>query len=275
MNPPLFVNRPAFCRQLGRSTPRPLIAALLALTPLFCFAATEPTGVAPPVLSGTNSAPALARPPRRLEEEELRALLANALNQRRAEDGAEWELRLTRPWAAVMVPDEPLAVDVLEPSPNHITSNCILRIELRAGRKNLGAWQVPVQARLWREILVARSSLRRGQVLRESDFARERCDVLVVREPLAEFPPHTAAYEFAETVPAGAPLTAQAIRLKPVLSRGQLADAVIHDGAMIISLKVEVLEEGVPGQVVRVRNPQSRRELRGKVLDEQTIAIAL
>jgi flagella basal body P-ring formation protein FlgA len=65
------------------------------------------------------------------------------------------------------------------------------------------------------------------------------------------------------------------MRLKPVLSRGQLADAIIRDGAMIISLKVEVLEEGVPGQVVRVRNPQSRRELRGKVLDEQTIAIAL
>jgi flagella basal body P-ring formation protein FlgA len=54
-----------------------------------------------------------------------------------------------------------------------------------------------------------------------------------------------------------------------------LADAVIRDGAMIISLKVEVLEEAVPGQIVRVRNPQSHRELRGKVLDEQTIAIPL
>jgi flagella basal body P-ring formation protein FlgA len=54
-----------------------------------------------------------------------------------------------------------------------------------------------------------------------------------------------------------------------------MADAIIRDGAMIISLKVEVLEEGVPGQFVRVRNPQSHRELRGKVLDEQTVAIAL
>jgi flagella basal body P-ring formation protein FlgA len=35
------------------------------------------------------------------------------------------------------------------------------------------------------------------------------------------------------------------------------------------------LEEGVPGQLVRVRNLQSRRELRGKVQDEQTIIISL
>jgi flagella basal body P-ring formation protein FlgA len=44
---------------------------------------------------------------------------------------------------------------------------------------------------------------------------------------------------------------------------------------MMITLKVEVLEEGVTGQMVRVRNLQSRRELRGKVEDEQTIAIPL
>ena len=64
-------------------------------------------------------------------------------------------------------------------------------------------------------------------------------------------------------------------RLRPVVTRGQTADAVVRDGAMVISLKVEVLEEGVPGQMVRVRNPQSRRELRGKVQDERTIAITL
>ena len=111
--------------------------------------------------------------------------------------------------------------------------------------------------------------------LREEDFARERRDLLTLRATFAELPAQAASYELGETIPVGAPLTARAIRLKPVLARGQLADAIIREGAMIISLKVEVLEEGVPGQIIRVRNPQSRRELRGKVLDEQTIAIAL
>jgi flagella basal body P-ring formation protein FlgA len=40
-------------------------------------------------------------------------------------------------------------------------------------------------------------------------------------------------------------------------------------------MKVEVLEDGVPGQVIRIRNPQTRRELRGKVQNEQTVVVSL
>jgi flagella basal body P-ring formation protein FlgA len=253
-----------------------LAATCIAATPVVCHAANAPAAAAPCAVAGTNaSATNVPRPPRRLEEDELRSLLAAALNQRRGEDGGEWEVRLTRPWTPITVPDELLTMEIVEPSFNRITSSCILRFELRAGQKTVGSWQAQVQARCWRQTLVAHASLRRGQLLREDDFARERCDVLTLREPLANLPPQGATYELAETVPAGAPLTARAIRLKPVLARGQMADAIIRDGAMIISLKVEVLEEGVPGQIVRVRNPQSHRELRGKVFDEQTVEIPL
>ena len=253
---------------------RALAAACLAATPAVCHAANDPAAAAPPSVAVTN-APNVPRPPRRLEEDELRGLLTAALSQRQSQDDAEWELHLTRPWTSLMVPDEPLTVTILEPSLNRITSACILRFELRAGQKTLGSWQAPVQAHLWRQFLVARTSLQRGQLLREAEFARERRDQFSLREPLTELPAQTSSYELAEPIPAGAALTARAIRLKPVVSRGQTADAIIRDGAMIISLKVEVLEEGVPGQIVRVRNPQSRRELRGKVLDEQTVAIPL
>jgi flagella basal body P-ring formation protein FlgA len=251
-----------------------LAAACFAAAPALGRGTNDPAAAARPPVALTNAA-ILPHPAHHLEEEELRGLLTTALNQRRGEDATEWELHLTRPWTPVNVPDEPLTAEILEPALNRIGSICILRFELRTGQKSIGSWQAPVQAHLWREILVARAPFQRGQPLREADFVRERRDLLTLRAPSVEWPAQPTAYEFAETVPAGAPLTARAIRLKPVLSRGQMADAVIHDGAMIISLKVEVLEEGVPGQVVRVRNPQSRRELRGKVLDEQTIAITL
>jgi flagella basal body P-ring formation protein FlgA len=38
---------------------------------------------------------------------------------------------------------------------------------------------------------------------------------------------------------------------------------------------VEVLEDGSPGQIVRARNEQSLRDIRGKVLNEQTILVSL
>ena len=83
------------------------------------------------------------------------------------------------------------------------------------------------------------------------------------------------AIEIAENINPGGPVYARSVRIRPVVHRGQVVEAQLQDGTMLISLKVEVLENGAPGQLVRVRNPQSRREFRGKVQNEQTILIPL
>jgi flagella basal body P-ring formation protein FlgA len=252
-----------------------LTLTLLAAVPAVVWAGEVPAAKGAP--SGPTNAPpgAAARPPHRVEAEELCTLLAGALNQRVGPDGGEWEIRLSRSWLPVSVPDEPLTLEIIEPALNRVTSTCILRFELRAGRQRVGSWQMPVQARLWRDILVAHANLPRGLALKDAPVTHERREVLALREPLGDLPANADAYELAETVPAGSPLQARALRLRPVVARGQIADAVVRDGAMVISLKVEVLEEGAPGQMIRVRNYQSRRELRGKVEDEHTIAITL
>ena len=49
----------------------------------------------------------------------------------------------------------------------------------------------------------------------------------------------------------------------------------MQDGALNIMMKVEVLEDGAPGQIVEVRNPASMRSLSGKVVNDQTVEISL
>jgi flagella basal body P-ring formation protein FlgA len=122
---------------------------------------------------------------------------------------------------------------------------------------------------------VARSPLKRGQLLSEADRARERRDVLALRDACLENLPDEFLYEIAETLPAGAPLYSNSVKLRRLVRRGQVAEAVVQDGAMSVSIKVEVLEDGVLGQFIRVRNLQSRREFRGKVENEQTILVGL
>ena len=252
--------------------PRLVLALVLGSGVGGAAAASDAPAFHPGAASVTTNA--VPRPPRRLEEAELCKLLTDYLNEDGGATGAEWELRFTRPWTPVSVPDEPLKVELLEPALNRITATSILRFEIRAGRLPVGVWQVPVHARLWREVVIAEAALQRGQLLSEVAVAHVRRDVLALREPLFELPLAAEAYELAESVPLGAALTMRSLRLKPVVFRGQTANAIMVDSAMTIALKVEVMEEGVPGQIVRVRNLQTRRELRGKVKDEQTIAIS-
>jgi flagella basal body P-ring formation protein FlgA len=212
---------------------------------------------------------------RPLNEAELRDQLRAVLQREVVRDKGQLEIRFLRPWTASTIPDEDYTLKILDLPSSGVTPNFIVRIELRTARDTLGPCQIPLAARVWDEVWVARTPLEREQLFSDADITKEKRDVLSLRE--TPFVPTEAvgAYEIAEHIPAGAPVYAHSVRLRPVVFRGRMVDAQVQTGAMSISLKVEVLENGVPGQLVRVRNPQSRREFRGKVQNEQSILVNL
>jgi flagella basal body P-ring formation protein FlgA len=217
----------------------------------------------------------ITRLSRTLKETELKDELTVLLQREHVRNKGDLELHFSRPWAPVAVPDEPLTFKILEMPNGGVTANFIVRFEITTTRENVGAWQATLAAKIWRETWVARSPLKTDQLFSQADVVQERRDLLTLRDtPLSITQPENTI-EIAENIGAGGPIYARSVRIRPVVHRGQLVEAQLQDGTMLISLKVEVLENGAPGQVVRVRNPQSRREFRGKVQNEQTILIPL
>lgn len=232
-----------------------------------------------PALATTNWTGAaqvkVTRRSRALEEAEVLELLTAALQGDHVKERGELELRFTRAWPDTPVPDEPFTVKILELPAAGVTPNFILRFELRAGSGSMGRFQVPLQARVYREVWVAGSTLRRGQLLRDADLMRERRDVLTLRDPYPAPTLENPALELAENVPSGTPLSVRSVRPRPIILRGKVVDALVSDGSLVITVKVEVLEDGLPGQTVRVRNLRSRHEFRGKIQNEETILVTL
>ena len=277
----VFLNQVA-----GQSSGAPLPAVRLAAAPAFSQSMTLTRGQISqliaqmaPALATTNLTGAatvrVTRRARTFSESDLLELLTTTLQQNYVKERGTLELRLTRPWSPISVPDESLTLKVLDLPTMGVTAAFIVRFELRVADESVGTWQTAVQARIWRDVWVASSTLRRGDPLSADDLSRERRDVLTLRDVLTELPEGQYAYEIAETVLAGMPLTPRCLKLKPVVHRGQSAQAVVQDGALSVTMKVEVLEDGAPGQIVRVRNLQSRREIRGKVINEQTILVEI
>lgn len=213
------------------------------------------------------------RATRVLDESMVNDLLKHALQTEVVKDRGELELRQTRPWRAVAVPDEPLSVKILELPLRGVTSSFICRFEVLAGGESAGVFQQSFHARIWREVYVAQSSLVRGTLLRDADVGLEKRDLLSSRDVLTEIPLDHPHLEMRENVQAGTPLTSRMFRLREIIKRGRLVDAMVQEGGMTISVKAEVLEDGVPGQIVRLRNLRSRREFKGKVQDEQTVVV--
>ncbi|MGE3309187.1 MAG: flagellar basal body P-ring formation chaperone FlgA [Limisphaerales bacterium] len=218
----------------------------------------------------------IARRTRPLEELELRDMLREALQRESVKDRGELELRLTRPWTTVAVADEPITLRVIDLPSTGVSGNFITRFELLAGEERLGRWQVSASAKVWAEILVADGPLKRGQLLSAAPISRERRDVLSLRDAaVVNVGDDVGELELRENVSSGQPIYARSLRVRPVVFRGSIVDGTIQHSGMTITLKVEVLEDGLPGHVVRVRNPRTRREMTGKVKNEQTILIPM
>jgi flagellar basal body P-ring formation protein FlgA len=217
----------------------------------------------------------VSRRSRTLDEKEAIQLLTAVLQKEFVKDQGELELRLARPWATAIVPDEDFTFNIVEIPTSGVAQMFIVRFEVQtAYGEHIGSWQAPLQAKIWRDVWVAASFQKRGACLHGADLTRERRDMLVCREPLADLS-SDQSLEFSESLQPGAPILARVVRPRTVVHRGQSIAAMVQDGALMITLKVEALEDGAAGQVIRVRNPISRRDLRGKVLDEQNVLVSL
>lgn len=217
----------------------------------------------------------VTRRTRTLSESEVLEWLTTTLQKEHVKERGQLELRFTRPWVDAAIPDEALTLRVVDLPTAGLSASCIVRFELRNESETIGTWQAAVQTRIWRDVLVARSPLSRGMLASHADIGTERRDVLTNRDALVALPGAAEILEITGNVSAGSTLTARSLRFRPVVNRGKVVDAIVQNGALQISMRVEVLEDGLPGQTIRVRNPKTKREFRGTVQNEQTIYVSL
>ena len=217
----------------------------------------------------------IVRKTRPLAEAEILQALHGHLLKNAVRDQGELEIRFLRAWNPVTIADESYALRVADLPQGGLVSTFQLRFELVAGRESLGTWQVGLEARLFRNVWVARQQLRRGEPVAEDDFTLERRDVLRTRDVLTEDVDLSHGWQMVENLTPGQPALRRSLQPRAVIQRGQLVDATLKDGQISISLKAEVLDSGVPGQLIRLRNPISRKEIRGKVINEQMVQIQM
>jgi flagella basal body P-ring formation protein FlgA len=217
----------------------------------------------------------ISRRARTLGESDILGMLTAALQHDYIKDRGQLELHLGQPWSPLVVPDEPLTLEITELPNSGVIPGFIVRFTLNTRNETLGNWSANLKASVWREIWVASIQLKRGDPVAADSFTRERRDILNLHEPLADFAGNEDALEIAEAVPAGQPLLARMVKPRNVVHRGQRADALVQDGALSIRTQVLILEDGAPGQIVHAVNSVTHRDLMGTVLNDRTILVSL
>lgn len=72
---------------------------------------------------------------------------------------------------------------------------------------------------------------------------------------------------------AGEPIRLSQVELAPVVRRGDLVTLKVESEHFLVTARGKVLENGRPGEVIRVENIASRKQVYGKVVDGRTLLV--
>ena len=108
-------------------------------------------------------------------------------------------------------------------------------------------------------VVVAKRTLRRGQLLSSDDLKLESADARDLPRGFATEIADIAGQRLAYRVAMGQAITRGALVAEPIVRRGQSVLVQAHEGGLQISIAARALERGARGQVIKLENPSTRR----------------
>lgn len=171
------------------------------------------------------------------------------------------EIDLVRPWEA---PESAAAVAVVE-YPSALASSVLVRVRYLKDKAVLREDVLALRVQLWRDALVTRVPLGREAPLALDGLEIRRVDALREREAL---PAGIIGQDYvcARALPAGRQLVWRDVARRALVKKGSLVEVSAVDGRLSITMKALAMQDGARGEVVRVRNVDSRREFTALVV---------
>ena len=251
-----------------------LLALVLASSPAHAQLDSLLAPVNPAALPSPAGANAATPPsvPDVLNAEMLRAELEKELQARLSLNG-ELRIEVTNAWQPIKLPAPEFAIQLTEMPIGGIGSTFFVRAKIVSGTSSFGPFQIAVRAQLWQEVWMAANRLDRGQALDRSVLAAQKVDVLHERQQMISTDVDPATLELTMNLNAGRPLTKREAVSRPVVRKGQVVQVVAQQGTLTVSMKAIALENGATGDLIRLRNLDSRKDFNAQVINETKVQV--
>jgi flagella basal body P-ring formation protein FlgA len=148
----------------------------------------------------------------------------------------------------------------------------LVRGRLIADGEPAGEFSLVCRASHYREVWVTRQPLEVGAVFDPTTLDSRRVDVFREREVVPTVS-GDRSYIFTRAISGGRLLTWHDLARRPLVRKGQLVEVSAVDGLLSITMKALALENGAQGDLVTVRNPESRKDFSAVVIDENHVQV--
>ncbi len=154
-----------------------------------------------------------------------------------------------------------------------VSSTILLRFRLSDGERQLGLYAATFRVQVIADVWVPAQRLMPGTVLADADLTTREIDI--VRDPRA-VPADRGLlnrYEVSRATNPDRPLTWNDLAPRSLVHKGQLVEVVANEGLLSVSMKGQATRSGALGEVVVIRNLESKREFSAEVIDENKVRV--
>jgi flagella basal body P-ring formation protein FlgA len=242
---------------------RPLLPLILVLALL--------TGAAMSPVRAQAANPPAAGPAAAAPNEAMLADLARELANHFHANG-DLKLELVRAWGLPVTPAGAQTRLVVTEFPAELSSSMLVRCRLEMDGPPLPSWLVSVHGQLWTDVWMAREPLETGRPFDLAALEIQKGDLLREHDALpATVNDHD--YVLARAVPAGRTLVWRDLVRRPLVRKGETIDVSAVDGALTVTVKALAIQNGGRGDLVLVRNLDSKKEFTAVVVDENHVQV--
>jgi flagella basal body P-ring formation protein FlgA len=183
----------------------------------------------------------------------------------------EWELTAQQ---AVVTPPTEAAVWSLSVTefPAQPSPYLVLHYKLIADGVIAQENSVLVHASLWKMAWVTRHPLSARSIFDASSLDTQRVDSFTQRDIVAASAGDNT-YAYTHDIRADSLITWHDLARRPLVKKGDIVDVIATEGMLSVSMKALAMENGVRGDLVTVRNLETRKDISGIVVSDDRVEV--
>lgn len=136
-----------------------------------------------------------------------------------------------------------------------LSSRMLVWVDAFANGQYVRSVSIRFEVATYLPVVVAATALPAGTTLQSSDWAEREVDVTRVPDAVVSVP--KAAQRVRRAIRSGEVITHAHLQGVPAVERGEWANLTAHAGLVALESRVEVMQDGQPGQLVRVKPANS------------------
>ena len=163
-------------------------------------------------------------------------------------------------------------ISIVSRLPYKLINRMLLKIEIiNDGEKSTHLVDTKIEN--WVSVFVSKEQKGRGALIEMDEVTVIEIDALKEYRSYVGPPIDLSKYEVKTQLSANRPVQWNQVKLRPIVRKGQIVEAVASEGVLTVTMKAQALENGNLGDFIRLRNLQSSKEVQGQVVNEKLLKV--